>query len=69
MCIDLETINSQLLNTIGGALPGPVMLHLSEESWLAVPPSSWKLIVTPMSSTLGVSLIIVAVSGPAVQDS
>ena len=59
--------DSQLFMMRGGVLPGPVMLHLREESWLELPPSNRKLIVTLISSTLGVSLISVAVRGPVVK--
>ena len=49
--------------TTSGVFPGPVILHLRAARWAGLPPSSRKLIVTIVPSTLGVSLIIVAVRG------
>ena len=59
----ITIISIQFSMTTGGVLPGPVILHLSAARWAGLPPSSWKLMVTIEASTLGVSLIIVAVIG------
>lgn len=62
-CIDI-----QFSMTTVGVLPGPVILHLRAVRSAGLPPSSWKLIVTVAPSTLGVSLISVAVRGTISRD-